>query len=57
MLHYCSSDFYHPVYVELCERCRAAAPMPDARTFLANSGTEAVEAALKLARYHTADPT
>ena len=55
-LHYCSSDFYHPVYAELCERLSASAPMPDARTFLANSGTEAVEAALKLARYHTRRP-
>src|SRR3954462_14454949 len=42
-LHYCSSDFYHPVYAELCERLSLSAPMPDARTFLANSGTEAVE--------------
>ena len=55
-LHYCSSDFYHPVYAELCERLSASAPMPGARTFLANSGTEAVEAALKLARYHTRRP-
>jgi 4-aminobutyrate aminotransferase len=55
-LHYCSSDFYHPVYAELCERLSTSAPMPGARTFLANSGTEAVEAALKLARYHTRRP-
>jgi 4-aminobutyrate aminotransferase len=55
-LHYCSSDFYHPVYAELCERLSKSAPMPDARTFLANSGTEAVEAALKLARFHTRRP-
>jgi 4-aminobutyrate aminotransferase len=55
-LHYCSSDFYHPVYAELCERLAASAPMPRARTFLANSGTEAVEAALKLARFHTRRP-
>jgi 4-aminobutyrate aminotransferase len=54
--HYCSSDFYHPVYAELCERLSQSAPMPDARVFLANSGTEAVEAALKLARYHTRRP-
>jgi 4-aminobutyrate aminotransferase len=55
-LHYCSSDFYHPVYAELCERLAKSAPIPDARAFLANSGTEAVEAALKLARYHTRRP-
>jgi 4-aminobutyrate aminotransferase len=55
-LHYCSSDFYHPVYADLCERLSNSAPIPDARTFLANSGTEAVEAALKLARFHTRRP-
>jgi 4-aminobutyrate aminotransferase len=56
LLHYCSSDWYHPVYVELCERLAASAPVHDARTFLANSGTEAVEAAIKLARYATGRP-
>ena len=25
LLHYCSSDWYHPVYVELCERLAAGA--------------------------------
>ena len=55
-LHYCSSDFYHPVYAELCERLDASSPMPRSRTFLANSGTEAVEGALKLARHHTRRP-
>ena len=44
-LHYCSSDFYHPAYAELCERLAATAPagMGPTRVFLANSGTEAVE--------------
>jgi 4-aminobutyrate aminotransferase len=55
-LHYCSSDFYHPVYTDLCERLAATSPMPNSRTFLANSGTEAVEGALKLARHHTRRP-
>lgn len=55
-LHYCSSDFYLPAYADVCERLAAVAPMPDARVFLANSGTEAVEAALKLARHHTRRP-
>ena len=55
MLHYCSSDFYHPVYSELCQRLAALAPFggAPARVFLTNSGTEAVEAAIKLARHHT----
>ncbi|MET0144518.1 MAG: aminotransferase class III-fold pyridoxal phosphate-dependent enzyme [Ilumatobacteraceae bacterium] len=56
VLHYCSSDFYLPAYADLCERLAADAPMPDARVFLCNSGTEAVEAALKLARHHTGRP-
>ena len=57
-LHYCSSDFYHPVHAELCERLANSVPdgMGPAKVFLANSGTEAVEGALKLARHHTGRP-
>ena len=57
-LHDCSSDFYHPVHAELCERLANSVPdgMGGARVFLANSGTEAVEGALKLARHHTGRP-
>jgi 4-aminobutyrate aminotransferase len=57
-LHYCSSDFYHPAYADLCERLALSAPagMGDAKVFLANSGTEAVEGALKLARHYTGRP-
>jgi len=57
-LHYCSSDFYHPVHADLCERLADSVPagMGPARVFLANSGTEAVEGALKLARHHTGRP-
>jgi 4-aminobutyrate aminotransferase len=54
LLHYCGSDFYLPVYVELCERLAGLFPgAKPARVFLTNSGTEAVEAAIKLARWHT----
>ena len=56
VLHYCSSDFYLPVYAEICERLAASAPMQPARVFLANSGTEAVEGAIKLARHSTGRP-
>ena len=56
VLHYCSSDFYLPAYADVCARLAALAPMPDATVFLCNSGTEAVEAALKLARHHTGRP-
>jgi 4-aminobutyrate aminotransferase len=56
VLHYCASDFYLPAYADVCVRLATLAPMPDARVFLSNSGTEAVEAALKLARHHTGRP-
>jgi len=54
LLHICGADFYDPMYVELADRLGRLAP-GDApkRVFLGNSGAEAVEAALKLARYHT----
>src|SRR5437870_13153455 len=46
LLHYSASDFYLPVYAEVCERLDQVAPFGDrpARSFLTNSGTEAVEA-------------
>jgi len=54
LIHYCSSDFYPPVYAELAERLVARAPIPGAsKVFLTNSGTEAVEASIKLARHTT----
>jgi 4-aminobutyrate aminotransferase len=49
-----SSDFYHLKMIELAEKLNELAPMGEsAVTFLTNSGTEAVETAIKLARYHT----
>jgi len=55
LLHYSASDFYLPIYSDVCERLDAIAPFggKPVRTFLTNSGTEAVEAAIKLARYAT----
>jgi 4-aminobutyrate aminotransferase len=53
LLHYCNSDFYNPVYTELCEKLVEVSPFESGRAFLGNSGTEAVEAAVKLARMHT----
>jgi 4-aminobutyrate aminotransferase len=56
-LHYCSSDWYVPAYTEVCERLAASAPMREpTRVYLGNSGTEAVEAAIKLARHATGRP-
>lgn len=49
-----SSDFYHPAWIELGERLNEIAPFKEAAlSFMTNSGTESVEAAIKLARYHT----
>ena len=54
LLHYSGTDFYLPIYAEVCERLDRIAPIAgDTRAFLTNSGTEAVEAALKLARHAT----
>jgi 4-aminobutyrate aminotransferase len=54
LIHIAATDFYEPRYVELGERLAAIAPFAEkARVFLTNSGTEAVEGAIKLARYHT----
>jgi 4-aminobutyrate aminotransferase len=49
-----SADFYHDKWVELGERLDLIAPFKeDAVSFMTNSGTEAVETAIKLARYYT----
>jgi 4-aminobutyrate aminotransferase len=54
LIHICAADFYDPMYVDLAERLGRLAPGSDPkRVFLGNSGAEAVEAAFKLARYHT----
>ena len=55
--HICLSDFYYPQAVELAEKLQSVAPMSgDTRLYLSNSGTEAVESAVKLAMYHTKRP-
>jgi len=49
-----SADFYHPIWIEFSEKLASTAPFKEhAKIFLCNSGTEAVESAIKLARYHT----
>jgi 4-aminobutyrate aminotransferase len=53
LLHY-SADFYIPAYAHACAELARIAPMKEkCRVFLSNSGTEAVEGAIKLARYAT----
>jgi 4-aminobutyrate aminotransferase len=54
LIHYSASDFFLPIYTDVCERLDQIAGMSKpARSFLTNSGTEAVEAGIKLARYAT----
>jgi len=49
-----SSDYYHEKMVALGEKINEIAPIrEDVGIFYANSGTESVEAAIKLARYAT----
>ena len=57
LIHIAATDFYEPRYTEFMERLAAIAPFAEkARVFLTNSGTEAIEGAIKLARYHTHRP-
>src|SRR5205814_2952510 len=57
LLHYSASDFYLPIYAETARAIAEIAPMRGKlRTYLGNSGTEVVETAMKLARYHTRRP-
>jgi 4-aminobutyrate aminotransferase len=54
LIHMSGTDFYYESMVELAERLSKIAPMPGPhRIYYGNSGAEAVECALKLARYHT----
>jgi 4-aminobutyrate aminotransferase len=53
-LHMSGTDFYYEPQVRLAEELSSIAPMQGPhRSFFGNSGTEANEAALKLARYYT----
>jgi 4-aminobutyrate aminotransferase len=53
-LHICGGDFYYEGMAALCERLARIAPGGSKkRVFLSNSGTEAVEGAMKLARHAT----
>jgi 4-aminobutyrate aminotransferase len=72
LIHICGTDFFYPGYGALCARLAGHADrlerqvtgkakakadtQPGWLTFLTNSGTEGVEAAIKLARHHTRRP-
>src|SRR5579862_9587655 len=53
LIHMSGTDFYYENMVELAEKLAAIAPggVPR-RVYFGNSGAEAIEAAIKLARYH-----
>jgi len=54
LIHMSGTDFYYPNMVELAEKLASIAPgKGPKRVYFGNSGTEAVEAAIKLAKYHT----
>lgn len=54
LLHMSGTDFYYSPQIALAEKLVELAAMPGgAKVFYGNSGAEAIEAAFKLARYHT----
>jgi 4-aminobutyrate aminotransferase len=54
LIHFSASDFYLPVYAELAAELSRIAPMSGpTRVFIGNSGAEAIEASIKLARFAT----
>lgn len=54
LIHMSGTDFYYENMITLAERLAKIAPMTGpVRIYYGNSGTEAIEAAIKMARYHT----
>ncbi|HEY9093712.1 MAG TPA: acetyl ornithine aminotransferase family protein [Candidatus Cryosericum sp.] len=54
LVHMSGTDFFYPIQIELAEKIKEITPGPTEKmVWYGNSGAEAVEAGLKLARYHT----
>jgi len=54
LIHMSGTDFYYENMITLAERLANMAPISGpVRVYYGNSGTEAIEAAIKMARYHT----
>ncbi len=54
LIHMSGTDFYYTPEIDLAQKLAELAPGPSPkRVFFTNSGAEAIEAALKLARWHT----
>ncbi len=60
LLHMSGTDFYYEPEIQLAEKLATlapgASPASPRRVFYTNSGAESLEAALKLARWHTGRP-
>jgi len=57
LIHFSASDFYLPIYPEVCRELARIAPISGrVRAYLGNSGAEVVEASIKLARFATRRP-
>lgn len=56
LIHACAGIVYYGPNVELAEKLASIMPWPDTKVFFQQSGSEAIEAALKLARYTTGKP-
>jgi 4-aminobutyrate aminotransferase len=53
-LHYSNTDFYYKEVINLAEKLAEIAPGDfEKKTYFGNSGTEAIEAAVKLTKWHT----
>jgi 4-aminobutyrate aminotransferase len=54
LIHMSGTDFYYELMPEVAKRLSGVAPMRGPhKVYYGNSGTEAIECAMKLARYHT----
>ena len=56
LLHTCIGVAYYEPYVKLAEELQKLAPMKGAMSFFCQSGSEAVEASIKLAKYASKKP-
>jgi 4-aminobutyrate aminotransferase len=53
-LHYSNTDFYYKEVVDLADKLAQITPgAPEKKVYFGNSGAEAIEAAVKLAKWHT----
>jgi 4-aminobutyrate aminotransferase len=54
LIHMCGADYFYPSLASLATKLTEISPVPSpARVLFTNSGTESMEAALKLAMYYT----